>query len=124
MASEWGSRLCRVSSVLFNRDRAAQDPGVGVTLYLTSSYRYQVMLRCWEADPAARPTFSALVLEVKQVVASLLGDHYVQLTAAYVNIGPGAVDDRSVFPEQVQSSPQHHRSTSRPRPLSEPPLPT
>ncbi|XP_028612495.1 macrophage-stimulating protein receptor [Grammomys surdaster] len=85
---------------------------------------YQVMLRCWEADPAARPTFRALVLEVKQVVASLLGDHYVQLTAAYVNIGPCAVDDGSVLLEQVQSSPQHHRSTSRPRPLSEPPLPT
>ncbi|GAB1294664.1 Macrophage-stimulating protein receptor [Apodemus speciosus] len=85
---------------------------------------YQVMLRCWEADPAARPTFSALVPEVKQVVASLLGDHYVQLTAAYVNVGPSAVDDGSVFPEQVQSSPQHHRRTSRPRPLSEPPLPT
>ncbi|XP_031200394.1 macrophage-stimulating protein receptor isoform X4 [Mastomys coucha] len=85
---------------------------------------YQVMLRCWEADPAARPTFRALVLEVKQVVASLLGDHYVQLTAAYVNIGPGAVDDGSVLPKQAQPSPQHHRNTSRPRPLSEPPLPT
>ncbi|XP_029399186.1 macrophage-stimulating protein receptor isoform X3 [Mus pahari] len=86
---------------------------------------YHVMLRCWEADPAARPTFRALVLEVKQVVASLLGDHYVQLTAAYVNVGPGAVDDGSVPPEQVQpSSPQHRRSTSKPRPLSEPPLPT
>ncbi|XP_021027844.1 macrophage-stimulating protein receptor isoform X2 [Mus caroli] len=85
---------------------------------------YHVMLRCWEADPAARPTFRALVLEVKQVVASLLGDHYVQLTAAYVNVGPGAVDDGSVPPEQVQPSPQHCRSTSKPRPLSEPPLPT
>uniref|UniRef100_A0ABK0M2T8 receptor protein-tyrosine kinase n=1 Tax=Rattus norvegicus TaxID=10116 RepID=A0ABK0M2T8_RAT len=85
---------------------------------------YQVMLRCWEADPAARPTFRALVLEVEQVASSLLGDHYVQLTAAYVNVGPGAVDDGSVFPEQGQSSPLHHRSTSRPRPLSEPPLPT
>lgn len=85
---------------------------------------YQVMLRCWEADPAARPTFRALVLEVEQVASSLLGDHYVQLTAAYVNVGPGAVDDGNVFPEQGQSSPLHHRSTSRPRPLSEPPLPT
>lgn len=85
---------------------------------------YHVMLRCWEADPAARPTFRALVLEVKQVVASLLGDHYVQLTAAYVNVGPRAVDDGSVPPEQVQPSPQHCRSTSKPRPLSEPPLPT
>lgn len=82
------------------------------------------MLRCWEADPASRPTFRALVMEVEQVVASLLGDHYVQLSAAYVNLGPGAMDDVNMLPEEPQASPQHHRATSRPRPLSEPPLPT
>ncbi|KAL6087567.1 hypothetical protein STEG23_001774 [Scotinomys teguina] len=85
---------------------------------------YRVMLQCWEADPAARPTFRALVMEVEQVVNSLLGDHYVQLAPAYVNLGPSALDDVDMLPEQPQSSPQQHRSTSRPRPLSEPPLPT
>ncbi|XP_041533534.1 macrophage-stimulating protein receptor isoform X2 [Microtus oregoni] len=85
---------------------------------------YQVMLRCWEADPAARPTFRALVMEVEQVVSSLLGDHYVQLSPAYVNLGHSILDDVSVLPEQPQSSAQQHRDTSRPRPLSEPPLPT
>ncbi|XP_027270311.1 macrophage-stimulating protein receptor isoform X3 [Cricetulus griseus] len=85
---------------------------------------YQVMLQCWEADPAARPTFRVLVMEVEQVVSSLLGDHYVQLSPGYVNLGLSTLDDVNVLPEQPQSSPQHHRSTSRPRPLSEPPLPT
>ncbi|XP_021085630.1 macrophage-stimulating protein receptor isoform X1 [Mesocricetus auratus] len=85
---------------------------------------YQVMLRCWEADPAARPTFRALVMEVEQVASSLLGDHYVQLSSGYVNLGLSTLDDVNVLPEQPQSSPQHHRSTARPRPLSEPPLPT
>lgn len=85
---------------------------------------YQVMLQCWEADPAARPTFRTLVMEVEHVASSLLGDHYVRLSPAYVNLGPSALDDANALPEQPQPSPQHHRSTSRPRPLSEPPLPT
>ncbi|XP_055485833.1 macrophage-stimulating protein receptor isoform X2 [Psammomys obesus] len=85
---------------------------------------YRVMLQCWEADPASRPTFRALVMEIERVVASLLGDHYVQLSAAYVNLGPSATDDVNMLPEQPQASPQHHRAMSRPRPLSEPPLPT
>ncbi|XP_006171001.1 macrophage-stimulating protein receptor [Tupaia chinensis] len=84
---------------------------------------YQVMLRCWEVDPAARPSFGALVVEVERVAAVLLGDHYVQLPVAYVNLGPGVSGEANVFPEQLQSSPVH-RSTGRPRPLSEPPLPT
>ncbi|XP_040850952.1 macrophage-stimulating protein receptor isoform X2 [Ochotona curzoniae] len=84
---------------------------------------YQVMQRCWEADPAARPTFRALVGEVEQVVATLLGDHYVQLYPAYVNLSPGTSGEVKVLPEQPQS-PLVHRDTWRPRPLSEPPLPT
>ncbi|XP_010613826.1 macrophage-stimulating protein receptor isoform X3 [Fukomys damarensis] len=82
---------------------------------------YQVMERCWEADPAARPTFRALVIEVEQVVASLLGDHYVQLSTAYVNLGPGNLNEANLLPGHPRSSPVH-RSMSRPRPLSEPPL--
>ncbi|EHB14821.1 Macrophage-stimulating protein receptor [Heterocephalus glaber] len=84
---------------------------------------YQVMERCWEADPAARPTFRALVIEMEQVVASLLGEHYVQLSTAYVNLGPGTLNEVNVLSEHPRSSPVH-RSMSRPRPLSEPPLPT
>nr|XP_044992604.1 macrophage-stimulating protein receptor isoform X2 [Jaculus jaculus] len=84
---------------------------------------YQVMQRCWEADPAARPTFRALVVEMEQVVSSLLGDHYVQLSTAYVNLAPGALHEANVLPEQPLSS-SVNRNTSRPRPLSEPPLPT
>uniref|UniRef100_A0A8D2CMY0 receptor protein-tyrosine kinase n=1 Tax=Sciurus vulgaris TaxID=55149 RepID=A0A8D2CMY0_SCIVU len=84
---------------------------------------YQLMQRCWEVDPAVRPTFGALVMEVEQIVSSLLGDHYVQLSAAYVNLSPSALDEVNVLPEQLQSPPVH-RSMLRPRPLSELPLPT
>ncbi|VFV17347.1 macrophage-stimulating protein [Lynx pardinus] len=84
---------------------------------------YAVMQRCWAADPAERPTFSALVEEVEHVAARLLGDHYVQLPAAYVNLGPGASDEANMHPEQSQTPPVH-RIAHRPWPSSEPPQPT
>ncbi|KAK2091157.1 Macrophage-stimulating protein receptor [Saguinus oedipus] len=84
---------------------------------------YQVMQRCWEADPAVRPTFGALVGEVEQIVSALLGDHYVHLPATYMNLGPSTSHEMNVRPEQLQSSPTKG-SAYRPRPLSEPPLPT
>ncbi|XP_070247390.1 macrophage-stimulating protein receptor isoform X2 [Myotis yumanensis] len=83
---------------------------------------YTVMQRCWAADPAARPTFGTLVGEVEQVATALHGDHYVQLTVAYVNLGLAASNEPT-SPE-LPLSPPVHRSTSRPRPLSEPPRPT
>lgn len=84
---------------------------------------YQVMQQCWEADPAARPTFGVLVGEVEQIVSALLGDHYVQLPATYMNLGPSTSHEMNVHPEQQQSSPMPG-SAHRPRPLSEPPRPT
>ncbi|XP_036122737.1 macrophage-stimulating protein receptor isoform X3 [Molossus molossus] len=84
---------------------------------------YAVMQRCWAADPAARPTFRILAEEVQQVSAALHGDHYVQLSAAYVNVGFAASREANVPPE-LSLSPPVHGSTSRPRPLSEPPRPT
>lgn len=81
------------------------------------------MLRCWAADPAARPTFGTLAREVEQVAAALCGDHYVQLSVAYVNLGLDGPKDANVPPEQSLSAPVH-RSPGRPRPLSEPPRPT
>ncbi|XP_044109478.1 macrophage-stimulating protein receptor isoform X4 [Neovison vison] len=84
---------------------------------------YAVMLRCWAADPTVRPTFTVLVEEVEHVAARLLGDHYVQLPAAYVNLGASTSDEARKPPEQSQTTPVH-RSTARPRPLSEPPQPT
>ncbi|XP_061051355.1 macrophage-stimulating protein receptor isoform X3 [Eubalaena glacialis] len=53
---------------------------------------YAIMQHCWAADPAARPTFGALAGDVECLVATLRGDHYVQLPVAYVNMGPGASD--------------------------------
>ncbi|XP_054450806.1 macrophage-stimulating protein receptor isoform X2 [Pteronotus mesoamericanus] len=84
---------------------------------------YAVMLRCWAADPAARPTFGTLVREVEQVALALCGDHYVQLSVAYVNLSLDASKEANVPPEQPLS-PSVHRSPGRPRPLSEPPRPT
>ncbi|XP_012576046.1 PREDICTED: macrophage-stimulating protein receptor isoform X2 [Condylura cristata] len=84
---------------------------------------YTVMWHCWEADPAARPTFTMLVEELDHVVAMLRGDHYVQLPVAYVNLGPGASDEANMTQEQLLSPPVR-KITERPRPLSEPPLPT
>uniref|UniRef100_A0A2K5DAE8 Macrophage-stimulating protein receptor n=1 Tax=Aotus nancymaae TaxID=37293 RepID=A0A2K5DAE8_AOTNA len=84
---------------------------------------YQVMQQCWEADPAVRPTFGALVGEVEQIVSALLGDHYVHLPATYVNLGLSTSHEMNVRPEQLQSSPMRG-SAHRPRPFSEPPRPT
>lgn len=89
----------------------------------TSSHRYMVMQRCWAVDPAVRPTFTALVEEVEHVAARLLGDHYVQLPAAYVNLGAGASEEANKPPEQLQTTPVH-RNTGRLRPFSEPSQPT
>ncbi|XP_006873710.1 PREDICTED: macrophage-stimulating protein receptor [Chrysochloris asiatica] len=80
---------------------------------------YIVMQRCWATDPGVRPTFGVLVREVECMMATLRGDHYVQLPATYVNLGPGAVDWANAPGEQPQSPPAC-RSTERPRPLSEP----
>ncbi|XP_060060628.1 macrophage-stimulating protein receptor isoform X2 [Erinaceus europaeus] len=84
---------------------------------------YTVMQRCWAADPTARPTFRELTGEVEWVVAALSGDHYVQLPATYVNLGPGASDEANVPPKQLLSS-SVNRTAGLSRPLSEPPLPT
>uniref|UniRef100_A0A2R9AHK2 Macrophage stimulating 1 receptor n=1 Tax=Pan paniscus TaxID=9597 RepID=A0A2R9AHK2_PANPA len=84
---------------------------------------YQVMQQCWEADPAVRPTFGVLVGEVEQIVSALLGDHYVQLPATYMNLGPSTSHEMNVRPEQPQFSPMPG-NVRRPRPLSEPPRPT
>ncbi|XP_006893072.1 PREDICTED: macrophage-stimulating protein receptor [Elephantulus edwardii] len=84
---------------------------------------YAVMERCWATEPGARPTFRMLVREVECIAGTLHGDHYVQLSAAYVNLGPGATDWENAPMEQSPSLPAH-KSTGRPRPLSEPLLPT
>ncbi|XP_067417375.1 macrophage-stimulating protein receptor [Emydura macquarii macquarii] len=50
---------------------------------------YAVMLSCWAPRPEERPTFSALIGELEWIVASLKGEHYINLTPTYVNMGPG-----------------------------------
>ncbi|KAG8523970.1 Macrophage-stimulating protein receptor [Galemys pyrenaicus] len=87
-----------------------------------SASTYTVMQRCWAADPGARPTFTALARELDGVVSILRGDHYVQLPVTYVNMVPGASNEANVTQEQSPSPVS--KSTERPRPLSEPPLPT
>lgn len=54
--------------------------------------------------------------EVEQVAVTLRGDHYV-------NLGLGILEEADVPPEQLPFTPML-RSTWRPRPISEPPMPT
>lgn len=81
------------------------------------------MQRCWAEDPAVRPTFRVLAGEVEHVATALCGDHYVQLPGAYVNLGPGALDEVNM-PLQPSLLTPERRSPGQPRPLSEPPWPT
>ncbi|XP_030743467.1 macrophage-stimulating protein receptor [Echinops telfairi] len=82
---------------------------------------YLIMQRCWATEPGTRPTFGALVQEVESVAATLCGDHYVQLPATYVNLGPGAAEG-TIPPVEHRPAPSPSvcRSTGQPRPLSEP----
>ncbi|XP_074862160.1 macrophage-stimulating protein receptor [Carettochelys insculpta] len=50
---------------------------------------YVVMLSCWAPSPEERPLFSALTEELEHILASLKGEHYINLHVTYVNVGPG-----------------------------------
>ncbi|CAM2117170.1 macrophage-stimulating protein receptor [Caretta caretta] len=70
-----------------------------ITSYLLSGRRlpqpeycpdslYAVMLSCWAPSPEERPTFFTLIGEVECIMASLKGEHYINLSATYVNLEP------------------------------------
>ncbi|NWU99178.1 RON protein, partial [Upupa epops] len=50
---------------------------------------YGVMLSCWAPAPEDRPSFTGLVAELEQVLATLEGEHYVNLAITYVNLEQG-----------------------------------
>uniref|UniRef100_A0A8C0G135 Protein kinase domain-containing protein n=1 Tax=Chelonoidis abingdonii TaxID=106734 RepID=A0A8C0G135_CHEAB len=50
---------------------------------------YAVMLTCWAPSPKERPTFSTLIGELECIMASLKGEHYINLNITYVNLEPG-----------------------------------
>uniref|UniRef100_A0A8B9S8D1 Macrophage stimulating 1 receptor n=1 Tax=Apteryx owenii TaxID=8824 RepID=A0A8B9S8D1_APTOW len=47
---------------------------------------YEVMLSCWAPAPEERPSFSILVSELERILASLKGEHYVNLAVTYINL--------------------------------------
>ncbi|NWT41111.1 RON protein, partial [Chroicocephalus maculipennis] len=50
---------------------------------------YGVMLSCWAPAPEERPSFTGLVGELKHVLATLEGEHYVNLAVTYINLERG-----------------------------------
>uniref|UniRef100_A0A8D0EJ04 Protein kinase domain-containing protein n=1 Tax=Strix occidentalis caurina TaxID=311401 RepID=A0A8D0EJ04_STROC len=50
---------------------------------------YGVMLNCWAPAPEERPSFTGLVGELERVLATLEGEHYVNLAVTYVNLERG-----------------------------------
>ncbi|NXN94995.1 RON protein, partial [Rhinopomastus cyanomelas] len=50
---------------------------------------YRVMLSCWAPAPEDRPSFTGLVAELERVLATLEGEHYVNLAITYVNLEQG-----------------------------------
>nr|P23049.2 RecName: Full=Tyrosine-protein kinase transforming protein SEA [Avian erythroblastosis virus (strain S13)] len=50
---------------------------------------YGVMLSCWAPTPEERPSFSGLVCELERVLASLEGEHYINMAVTYVNLESG-----------------------------------
>ncbi|NXS98068.1 RON protein, partial [Jacana jacana] len=47
---------------------------------------YRVMLSCWAPAPEERPSFTGLVGELKHILATLEGEHYVNLAVTYINL--------------------------------------
>ncbi|NWY21026.1 RON protein, partial [Aphelocoma coerulescens] len=50
---------------------------------------YGVMLSCWAPAPEDRPSFTGLVSELERVLATLDGEHYVNLAVTYINLDWG-----------------------------------
>ncbi|NXM28235.1 RON protein, partial [Oxyruncus cristatus] len=50
---------------------------------------YRVMLSCWAPAPEERPSFTGLVGELEHVLATLEGEHYVNLAVTYINLDWG-----------------------------------
>ncbi|NXH56630.1 RON protein, partial [Rhabdornis inornatus] len=47
---------------------------------------YRVMLSCWAPAPEDRPSFTMLVGELERVLATLDGEHYVNLAVTYITL--------------------------------------
>ncbi|NWX67179.1 RON protein, partial [Promerops cafer] len=50
---------------------------------------YRVMLSCWAPAPEERPSFTGLVGELQRVLATLDGEHYVNLAVTYIDLDWG-----------------------------------
>lgn len=62
---------------------------------------YDIMLECWAPEPTERPTFSALVDRIGDMMSEGLRNHYIDLNTEYMRINQTYMSGRPDFLSQM-----------------------